>query len=166
MELTLGLQLFEPVPTAISVRLDNCQRPLRVITGLLRLQRLQGVSLTFHSPTVIRAHSPHARQDTGVDKRMFTRNRPWRSIDTRRFSDDTAKRNCRAMKLTVGRQSRTKSMRRRRRTDDLRKITPNTTPKRDQIARSVPRPVVGRPASSTTLKPIEADSSPTVTIAV
>jgi hypothetical protein len=40
MELTLGLQLFEPVPTAISVRLDNCHRPLRVITGLLRLQRL------------------------------------------------------------------------------------------------------------------------------
>jgi hypothetical protein len=84
MELTLGLQLFEPVPTAISVRLDNCHRPLRVITGLLRLQRLQGVSLTFHSPTVIRAHGPHARKDMGVDEGKFRDKRMWRLIDTRR----------------------------------------------------------------------------------
>jgi len=84
MELTLGLQLFEPVPTAISVRLNNCQRPLRVITGLLRLKQLQGVSLTFHSPTVVRAHGPHARQDTPVDEGKFGAERMWRVIDTLR----------------------------------------------------------------------------------
>jgi hypothetical protein len=62
MELTFGLQLIEPVPSAISVGFVDSQRPLSVVTGLERLQHLQSVSLAAHSTTILRADGSHGLQ--------------------------------------------------------------------------------------------------------
>jgi hypothetical protein len=60
MELTFGLQLIEPMSSAISVGLVDCQCPLRVVTGLEGLQHLQSVGLAVHSTTIIRADGSHS----------------------------------------------------------------------------------------------------------
>lgn len=70
MELTFGLQLIEPMSSAISVGLVDCPCPLRVVTGLERLQHLQSVCLAVHSTTIIGADGPHSPQARSLHSDM------------------------------------------------------------------------------------------------
>lgn len=76
MELAFGLQLIEPMSSAISVCFVDRQRPLSVVTGLERLHHLQSARLAVHSTTIIRADGSHGSQARSLRMDMSFREMP------------------------------------------------------------------------------------------
>jgi hypothetical protein len=70
MELGLGLQLVESVSSTIGVGFIDCGSALFVVAGFRDLEIPQSSGLAVHSPTIVRARSPHGGQDMGVEKEM------------------------------------------------------------------------------------------------